>query len=406
MAFKRWIALVVVLAVAVTIPQFVVVNTKMANWQQHTQKGLVMKIITYWGKIWQHFGSDHYLVYLREYFENRQSATTVDNIQDGIKVYNDYFGDVRVRLYERENRANKSAALIYIHGGGWVVGSPEMEDPIVLEIVKRSDVLVISIDYRLAPEYPYPIPFEDCYNTLEFVMKNHNEHRVNPKRISVTGASAGGNLAAAVALKAKDNGIKLKMQALVVPALQAFDFMTPSYQEHKHLTMALTKYLMIDFWITYATGVKLYDPELDIDITNIFAKNKHTSKDIKRSKYDLYTDHELVDKEYRDFASYQPKNRYVGYDDIWDQVKDVIVDPYFAPLMADDLSGLSEAYILTAQFDVLRDDGMMYAKRLEKAGVKVTLQNFATATHMSIYDEYDTSKECLSKFLSFLENNL
>lgn len=111
------------------------------------------------------------------------------------------------------------AGLLYIHGGGMVVGSPQSEAVGAAQLARELKVLVVSPDYRLAPEHPFPAALDDCMATLYWMRDNSDELGLDKDRISVTGSSAGGGLAAAVAQRAHDEGIALRAQALVYPMI-------------------------------------------------------------------------------------------------------------------------------------------------------------------------------------------
>jgi acetyl esterase/lipase len=111
------------------------------------------------------------------------------------------------------------AAVLYIHGGGTVVGSPQLEASGAAQLARELGALVVSPDYRLAPEHPFPAALDDCMSTLYWLRDNADELGIDPERISVTGSSAGGGLTAAVAQRAHDEGIALRAQALVYPMI-------------------------------------------------------------------------------------------------------------------------------------------------------------------------------------------
>jgi len=111
------------------------------------------------------------------------------------------------------------AGLLYIHGGGMVVGSPQSEAVSAAGLARELGALVVSPDYRLAPEDPFPAGLDDCMSTLHWMRDNAGELGIDPERISVTGSSAGGGLSAAVAQRAHDEGIVLRAQALVYPMI-------------------------------------------------------------------------------------------------------------------------------------------------------------------------------------------
>jgi acetyl esterase len=128
--------------------------------------------------------------------------------------------DVPVRVYRPARAERALPALLYIHGGGFVVGSVEAEDARAQEIAATAEVVVLSVEYRLAPEHPFPAGLEDCFAALNHLAKNSRELGVDPQRIGVGGGSAGAGLAAATALLARDRGgPELRMQYLGIPEL-------------------------------------------------------------------------------------------------------------------------------------------------------------------------------------------
>ncbi|SNR81275.1 alpha/beta hydrolase [Puniceibacterium sediminis] len=139
-------------------------------------------------------------------------------------------GPVRVRLF-RHNSGGAQPALIYMHGGGWMQGSPETHWDITARIAAWAKMTVISVDYALAPEHPYPAAFLQCCAVLRWAKDKAKDLGIDPARLAIGGDSAGGNLAAAVALKAREEGLALKAQLLIYPACD-FDRTRPSYVEN------------------------------------------------------------------------------------------------------------------------------------------------------------------------------
>jgi acetyl esterase/lipase len=128
--------------------------------------------------------------------------------------------DVAVRCYAPAGYADPMPGLLYIHGGGFVVGSIDSEDSRARELAAVAEAVVVSVEYRLAPENPFPAGLQDCYAALTYLAKNAAELGVDPARIGIAGASAGGGLAAATALMARDRGgPELRMQYLGIPEL-------------------------------------------------------------------------------------------------------------------------------------------------------------------------------------------
>ena len=128
--------------------------------------------------------------------------------------------DVRCLLYGKLNGQEEASGYLHIHGGGYLFGSPEGSDPMNLHLVSMLNIVILSVDYRLAPENPIPAPLDDCYAALGWLHENAAELGVDPERIGVGGESAGGGLAAALAIKARDEGeYGLCWQQLTYPML-------------------------------------------------------------------------------------------------------------------------------------------------------------------------------------------
>ncbi|MGA8048112.1 MAG: alpha/beta hydrolase [Dermatophilaceae bacterium] len=127
---------------------------------------------------------------------------------------------VAVHLFEPMNRTRPTGVLYWIHGGGYLFGTPEMSQPFAGRVATELGVLVAAVDYRLAPEHPFPVPLEDCYTGLRWLHDNAEQLGIDPERIVVGGDSAGGGLAATLTQLAHDRGeVPVRLQLLVYPML-------------------------------------------------------------------------------------------------------------------------------------------------------------------------------------------
>jgi acetyl esterase/lipase len=127
---------------------------------------------------------------------------------------------VRVRVYRPTDQPGKLPALYWIHGGGYVMGDIEQDDRLMKQMVKRIGCVTVSVDYRLAPEHPFPAPVEDCYAGLKWLFRHAGELGVEPSRIAIGGASGGGGLAAGLALLTRDRGeLQVAFQLLIYPMI-------------------------------------------------------------------------------------------------------------------------------------------------------------------------------------------
>ena len=241
------------------------------------------------------------------------------------KVYNGTY-EVPVRLYFPSEEAmsgepvegEKYPVLLFFHGGGWVTESVENYDRVCSRMAQSTGHIVMSVEYRLAPEYRFPVPLEDCYAAAKALYTGHLVLPADPDRITIIGDSAGGNLAAAVCLKARDTGEFIpKKQILIYPALNN------CYTEgspYKSVQENGEGYLL--------TAVKMED--------------------------------------YLKLYESSPEDRQ---------------NPYFAPILEKDLSHMPETLILTAEFDPLRDEGEEYGKRLKEANNYVEIHRIPDALH-------------------------
>jgi len=165
-------------------------------------------------------------------------------------------GPLPVRIY-RPSDAADLPVLVWFHGGGWVLGDISSGDLPGRDLAMRASCVVVSVDYRLAPEAPFPGPFDDCLAATRWVIAQSHEIGVDPRRVVVGGDSAGGNLAAAVALEVAAEGAALAGQLLVYPITSA-DLERPSMIENAD-GYFLTRNGMRWFWDHYAQGAPRTD---------------------------------------------------------------------------------------------------------------------------------------------------
>ncbi|XP_071093503.1 neutral cholesterol ester hydrolase 1-like [Haliotis cracherodii] len=323
-----------------------------------------------------------------------------------IKITDTQFNGVDVRVYEPASCTGKERpVLVYYHGGGWSWLSIGVYDPTMRELAKRVSMVIVSVGYRQSPEHAHPIPFEDCLTATEYVLNNAAKLKVDPTRVAISGDSAGGHLTAAVALRLKK---KIKIQVPIYPCLQLLDLQTPSYIENRmYIPGMLNDVSMLSYWLNY--GNISYDHMGDI------LANKHTSPAIKKSKYAERICPKYYMKEHIRTESLKSPSKPTdfGNEKLFSTIERTVLDPYFAPLMADDAEyrDLPLTYVLTAGYDVLRDDGLMYAQRLKNAGVDVHLAHYKEGFHGMIFFfdgpiPFEVGKRALADLVAFLKKRL
>ena len=232
--------------------------------------------------------------------------------------------------------------LIFYHGGGWVIGDLDTADTACRFLANRARCLVISVDYRLAPEHPFPAAVEDAYSALQWVAAHGRELKGDPVRMAVSGSSSGGNLCAAVALMSRDrDGPKILYQVLIYPATDLSDMNTDSHRFFGK-GYGLTRKHMIFFVESYLPDVKTR------------------------------------------------------------------LHPYVSPLLAENLAGLPPAMVITAGFDILRDEGKAYADRLKRAGVETIHTHYPTMIHGFVTMDriFKEAGEALTEVSDVLKNVL
>lgn len=162
-------------------------------------------------------------------------------------------GSIPIRIYT-PGGATPMGALVYFHGGGWVLGDLESHDILCRKIANAAGCVVVSVAYRLAPEHKFPAAPEDCYAATRWVAANAPALGCDPRRIAVGGDSAGGNLAAVVAMMARDRrGPELRFQLLFYPAISAAND-TASQREFATDGFVLSRADMVWFWNHYLTN--------------------------------------------------------------------------------------------------------------------------------------------------------
>ncbi|XP_010077708.1 PREDICTED: arylacetamide deacetylase-like 4, partial [Pterocles gutturalis] len=312
------------------------------------------------------------------------------------------FEKVEVRLYQPKiPTTGQRRGIVYLHGGAGRFGSIRAYERTCSYFARKTNSVVVSVGYRLAPEHPYPAQFEDCLAATAHFMRTAQEYGVDPSRIIVCGDSCGGTLAAAVAqaLVNRRDLPKLRAQMLIYPFLQSVDFNLPSYQQNEKVPILLRER-------TLELSLKYLNK--DLSLTKAIIKGCHIPEDLQL-KYQKWVSPDYIPHEFKT-RGYKPSTRHPFSKELYAQVKSMF-DTTFSPLLAEDsvIARLPETFILTCELDVLRDDGLLYKKRLEDHGIKVTLCNLQEGFHGVVFFAllgqqigFRAGKKGLAKMVNFL----
>ncbi|XP_054022549.1 neutral cholesterol ester hydrolase 1 [Dryobates pubescens] len=329
-----------------------------------------------------------------------------------IKITDTVFDGVEVRVYQplAKQDGGLKRSIVYIHGGGWALARAKMGayNHLCRIMAESLNAVVVSVEYRLVPEVCFPEQWYDALRATKHFLQPDvlAEYSVDPSRIAISGDSAGGNLAAAVCQQlSKDEHLTIrpKLQALIYPVLQAFDFSTPSYQQNMNIPI-LRRTVMIDYWTYYLNA--------NSDLAASLLINNHTALDVGQaaSFRERLNWTALLPSSFK--KSYKPLIQTTGKAEIVQEVP-ALLDVRAAPLLAEDeaLQLQPKTYILVCENDVLRDDGTMYAKRLERAGVEVTLDYFEDCFHgcmifTSWPADFSAGVQTRDSYIKWLDENL
>ena len=236
----------------------------------------------------------------------------VDRVQE--RLVSGPAGDIRLRLYWPD-KAAPLPAIVYYHGGGHVIGSLDTHDLVARNLCAGAEALVTSVDYRMGPEHRFPVAVDDSFAALKWVHTNAKELGADPNRIGVHGDSAGANLAAVVALMARDaGGPRLRLQSLVYPVAD-YGLVGDSYDK-------------------YAQGYGLLTRESMVWFRNHYLRSPKDAEDWRAS-----------------------------------------------PINAPSLGNVAPAIVITAECDVLHDDGQRYTEALRRADVPVEYKEYPGMIH-------------------------
>ncbi|XP_067328899.1 arylacetamide deacetylase-like 4 [Anolis sagrei] len=312
------------------------------------------------------------------------------------------FDGVNVRVYwPRTLPAGNARGMVVIPGGFGLCGSIQAYERMSRYIARESNTVVVNIGFRLAPEHPYPAQIQDCCIATEHFLRNAEDYGVDPNRISIGGESSGASFSAAVCQILARKGFlpKLRAQVLLYPFLQGVDFNLPSYQQNHSIPLLFRKFT-VNHGSTYLIGKT-------IDVEEMM-KGSYIPEDL-RVKYRKWVSGDHIPDEFkvRGYRSVEPAP---FSNEQYEMLKKGF-DPVYSPLLAEDdvIRQLPETLLVTSEYDILRDDGLLYRKRLEDNGVPVTWHHIEDGIHGMTFTidygflEFPNARRGLQHVVKFLE---
>ncbi|KAJ5890562.1 Alpha/Beta hydrolase protein [Penicillium subrubescens] len=288
---------------------------------------------------------------------DRVLGPEVHQVQDIQIPVSDPAGSITCRVYTPAGPGPFPVHLNF-HGGGWVLGGLASEAAWCRSICNESKIAMVDVDYRLAPKYPFPTALYDCWSALQWVIANAKSFNIRPDSISIGGLSSGGLITAVLAHFARDNNppIDLKLQLMIVPATD-MRYVPLSITDAPPLTEKTCPYP-----------------------SAIFNSDLPWSP-LARESWFL--------------------NYYIGTDSV--KREQILSDWRMTPVLAPSFKNLAPAHIITAEFDVERDEGEYYAKLLSDAGNAVTMKRYAGVPHA--FAHYNHPEKGLSKSREFIKDS-
>ncbi|XP_060115092.1 arylacetamide deacetylase-like 3 [Heteronotia binoei] len=313
------------------------------------------------------------------------------------------FKHVPVRIYQPKTpSAGRRKGVIFFHGGGFMFGSIRSYDKICRYLSKESESVVVSVEYRLSPEHKYPAQLNDCLAATTQFLQSADDYGVDSNRVIVAGDSAGGNLAAVVCqtLVGRHGLAKVCAQILIYPALQAIDFNLPSYQQNQAVPF-LFREKAVFYFLHYLNG--------EASLLEEVLQGCHVPAD-QRLRYRKWISADNIPKEFK-ARGYKPSVPIACDDEVYKELKNACMSE-ISPLVIEDavVRKLPRTCIVTCEYDVLRDDGLLYKKRLEDNDVPVTWYHIINGFHgiISFFDKgwltFPSGKQGLDNIVRFIQS--
>ncbi|ERE83537.1 arylacetamide deacetylase-like 4 [Cricetulus griseus] len=313
----------------------------------------------------------------------------------GVLVKDLHFGTIPVRLFQpKAASSGPRRGIVFYHGGGSVFGGLDCYHNICSYLARETDSVLLSVGYRKLPDHHHPSALLDCLNATIHFLKDLKTYGVDPARVVVTGESIGGSGVASITqmLLGRQDLPRFRAQVLIYPVLQEINFQLPSYQQNQNSPFLSRKFMM--------TCVCKY---LAIDLSWIDAMMKGTviPPDYWK-KYNKWLGSDNIPQRFRSQGT-QPKFPGIFNETAYLETNNIF-NVEVSPLLADDktFAQLPEAFLVSCEYDILRDDTLLYKKRLEDQGVPVTWCHVEDGFHgsMLLFDKKIFSFPCSHKIMN------
>ncbi|XP_027699779.1 arylacetamide deacetylase-like 4 isoform X2 [Vombatus ursinus] len=283
-------------------------------------------------------------------------------------------GTIPVRLYKPKAPSGRPrCGIIFFHGGGGLFGSLKLYNNLCCYLSRESDSVVMSVGYRMLPDHRYPSPFYDCISTTIHFLRTLETFEVDPSRVIMCGDSAGGTSATSVCqtLVTQPDLPKIRAQILIYPYLQGFNFQLPSYQQNKYIPFLS--------WNTVISCMFRYldiHPSWETTILN----GSHVPPEMRKKSEERINVRNIPERfKERGYQYLSPG----PFNEIAYLETKQMLWTVNSPLIADDdiIAQLPETLLVSCEFDILRDEALLYKKRLEDQGVPVSWHHIEDGFH-------------------------
>ncbi|XP_075802277.1 arylacetamide deacetylase-like 4 family member 1 [Microtus pennsylvanicus] len=320
----------------------------------------------------------------------------------GVSVKNLHFGTIPVRLFQPKTASSGlRRGIIFYHGGGCVFGGLDCYHNTCSYLARETDSVLLSVGYRKLPDHHHPSAFQDCLNATIHFLKDLKTYGVDPARLVVSGESIGAGAVAIITqvLLGRQDLPRFRAQVLIYPITQVVNFQLPSYQQNQNTPFLPRKFLMTCACKYLAIDLSWMDAMLKgINIPPDYWK-----------KYKKWLGSDNIPQRFKS-QDLQPK--FPGpFNETAYLETTRIFDLEASPLLADDktIAQLPEAFLVSCEYDVLRDDCLLYKKRLEDQGVPVTWCHVEDGFHgcILLFDKgifsFPCSHEVMNSTVSYIK---